>query len=63
MTPAEEKQILSLNERLSKEIQIELIETDHEKCSEMRQFCDELVERVAKILVKKEQGDPDEIPT
>ena len=62
MTPAEEKQILSLNERLSKEIQIELIQTDHEKSSAMRQFCDELVERVPKILVKKEHGDPDEIP-
>lgn len=62
MTPAEEKQILSLNERLSKEIQIEFLETDHEKSPAMRQFCDELVQRVPKILIKREQGDPDEIP-
>jgi glutaredoxin len=62
MTPAEENQILTLNERLSKEIQIELIETDHEKSLAMRQFCDELVQRVPKIFVKKEQGYPDEIP-
>ncbi len=62
MTPAEEKQILILNERLSKEIQIELIETDHEKSPEMRQFCDELVQRIPKLIVKKEPGDPDEIP-
>lgn len=62
MTPAEEKQILALNERLSKEIQIELIQTDHEKSPAMRQFCDELVQRVPKIRVKNEQGDPDEVP-
>ena len=62
MTPTEEKQILTLNERLSKEIQIELIETDHQKSPAMRQFCDELVQRVPKIRVKNEQGDPDEFP-
>lgn len=62
MTPAEEKQFAVLNERLSKEIQIELIQTDHEKSPKMGQFCDELIQRVPKICVKKEQGDPDEIP-
>ena len=62
MNPAERKQFAVLNECLSKEIQIEIIETDHEKSPEIRQFCDELVQRVPKILIKKEQGDPDEIP-
>ena len=61
MTPAEEKQILTLNERLSEEIQIELIQTDHEKSPAIRRFCDELVQRVPQVRVKKEQGDPDEI--
>jgi hypothetical protein len=28
----------------------------------MRQFCDELIQRVPKIRVKRAQGDPDEIP-
>ena len=62
MTPSEEKQIAGLNERLSKEIQIELIETDHEKSPEMSQFCGELIQWVPKIRVKKEQGDPNGIP-
>jgi len=62
MTPAEEKQLALLNESLSKEIQIELIQTDHVKSPAMRQFCDELVQRVPKIRVKNELGDPDEIP-
>ena len=62
MTPAEKKQFAVLNGSLSKEIQIELIQTDHEKSSAIRQFCDELVQRVPKIRVKKEEGDPDEVP-
>ena len=62
MTPSEEKQITVLHERLSKEIQIELIETAHEKSIKIRQFCDRLVQLVPKIRVKKEEGDPDEVP-
>jgi alkyl hydroperoxide reductase subunit AhpF len=62
MTPSEEKQILTLNERLSKEIQIELIQTDHEKSPAIRKFCDELIQRVPKIRVKKEAGDPGAVP-
>jgi hypothetical protein len=62
MTPAEEKQIASLNERLSKEIQIEVIQTAHEKSLAIRQFCDQLTQLVPKIHVKKEEGDPDEVP-
>lgn len=62
MTPAEENQILTLNQRLSKEIQIELIQTDHVKSIDLKRFRDELVQRVPKIRVKNEQGDPDEIP-
>jgi glutaredoxin len=62
MTPAEKKQFAVLNERLSNEIQIELIQTDHEKSPAISQFCDELVQRVPRVRVKKEQGDPDEFP-
>lgn len=62
MTPSEEKQILTLNERLSKEIQIEFIQTDHEKSPAIKQFCVELIQRVPKIRVKKEAGDPGAVP-
>ena len=63
MTPAEKKQFAALNEQLSKAIQIELVESEHEKSSAIRQFCDELVQKVPKIRVKKEAGDPDEAPS
>ena len=62
MTPSEEKQLAVLNERLSKEIQIELIRTPHEKSPEMMQFCHELVQRVPKIHLREEEGDSDELP-
>lgn len=62
MTPSEEKQIKALNEKLTKEIQIELLQTDHAKSAAVRQFCDKLTQLVPKIIVKKEDGDPDEIP-
>lgn len=62
MTPAEKKQFAALNKSLSKQIQIGFIQTDHEKSSAIRQFCDELVHRVPRVHVKKEPGDPGEIP-
>jgi glutaredoxin len=62
MTPAEKKQFAILNERLSKEIQIELIESDHEKSPAIREFCDKIVQMVSKVRVKKEEGDPDDVP-
>jgi glutaredoxin len=63
MTPAEIKRFAELNESLSQDIQIELVESEHEKSPAIRQFCDELVQKVPKIRVKKEAGDPDEIPS
>jgi len=63
MTPAEKKQFAVLNEQLSKAIQIELVESDHEKSPAVKQFCDELAQEVPKIRVKKEAGDPDEAPS
>jgi len=62
MTPAEKKQFAALNKSLSKQIQIGFIQTDHEKSSAISQFCDELVHRVPRVHVKKEPGDPGEIP-
>ena len=62
MKPSEEKQIAVLNERLSKEVQIELIQTAHETSLKIRQFCDQLTQLVPKIHVKKEEGDSDEVP-
>jgi hypothetical protein len=62
MTPREEKQILTLNDRLSKDVQIGLVETEHEKTRSIRQFCDDLIQLVPKIRVIEEEGDPDEVP-
>ncbi|MGD8880445.1 MAG: thioredoxin family protein [Desulfobacterales bacterium] len=62
MTPLEEKQILTLNDMLSKEVRIGLVESDHEKSRTIKQFCDRLTQLVPKIRVKKEDGDLDEIP-
>ena len=62
MTPLEKKQILALNDRLSKDVQIALIETEHEKSGLIRQFCDDLIQLVPKIRVIEEEGDPEEVP-
>ena len=62
MTPHEEKQILTLNNTLSKEVQIGLVESDHKKSRALRQFCDRLTQIVPKIIVNKEDGDTDEVP-
>jgi alkyl hydroperoxide reductase subunit AhpF len=62
MTPYEKKQILTLNDMLSKDVQIGCIETEHKKSGPVRQFCDDLIQLVPKIRVIKEEGDPDEVP-
>jgi glutaredoxin len=62
MTPLEEKQILTLNNGLSKDVQISLVLTEHEKSGSIRQFCDDLIQLVPKIQVIQEEGDPDEVP-
>lgn len=62
MTPTEEKQLLTLNETLSRDIQISFIETDHQKSHAIQEFCDKLVQLVPKIRVKKEEGDSGQAP-
>jgi len=62
MTPLEKKQILTLNDTLTKESHIALIESEHKKSHPLRQFCDKLTQLVPKIIVKKEDGDTDEVP-
>ncbi len=62
MTPLEEKQIATLNETLQKKIQIKCLLSDHEQSHAIRRFCDNLSQRVPKIRVKKETGDPNEMP-
>ena len=62
MTPSEQKQIARLNQKLTREIQIELIQTDDEKSAAISQFCEKLSQLAPKIVVKKEDGDTDEIP-
>jgi hypothetical protein len=63
MTPHEEKQILTLNDMLSKQVRIGLVETQHEKSGLIRQFCEDLIQLVPKISVVDEEGDPAEVPT
>ena len=62
MTPHEKEQLLTLNDMLSKDIQIGLVVTKHEKSGLTRQFCDDLIQLVPKIRVIEEEGDPDEVP-
>ena len=62
MTPYEKKQILTLNDVLSKDIQIGLIVTEHEKSELIRQFCNDLIQLVPQIRVIEEEGDPDAVP-
>ena len=62
MTPAEEKQIATLNQTLSGEIQITCRHTDHEHSDAIVQFCDHLNRQVPAIRIKKESGDPDDMP-
>jgi glutaredoxin len=56
------KQLLTLNNGLSKDVQIGLVETEHEKSGSIRQFCDDLIQLVPKVRVIEEEGDPDEVP-
>jgi glutaredoxin len=62
MSPHEKKQLLTLNETLSKKIQIGVIETDHEKSRSIKQFCDTLSQMVPKIRIRQEEGDSNEPP-
>jgi len=62
MTPYEKMQLLTLNDVLSKDIQIGLVVTKHEKSGSIRQFCDDLIQLVPKVRVIEEEGDPDEVP-
>ena len=62
MTQHEEKQILTLNDLLSKDIQIGLVVTEHEKSGLIREFCSDLSQLVPKIRVMEEEGDPEEVP-
>lgn len=62
MTPAQIKQFAALNKKLSNEIQIKCLRTDHEQTDPIEQFCDNLGKEVPKIRIQKETGDSDEMP-
>ena len=62
MTPAQIKQFAALNKKLSNEIQIKCLRTDHEQSDPIEQFCDNLGKEVPKIRIQKETGDSDEMP-
>ena len=62
MTPAQIKQFAALNKKLSNEIQIKCLRTDHEQSDPIEQFCDNLGKEVPKIRIQKETSDSDEMP-
>lgn len=62
MTTAQIKQFAALNKKLSNEIQIKCLRTDHEQSDPIEQFCDNLGKEVPKIRIQKETGDSDEMP-
>jgi hypothetical protein len=62
MTINEKKQILELNDILAAEVIISLNDTEHEKSTDLKAFCNNLIRLVPKIQIKKYEGEPDEIP-
>jgi hypothetical protein len=62
LTPYEKRQIVALNQTLSRKMEISLIETDHESSRSIRRFCDTLSQLVPKIRIKHHEGGSNELP-
>lgn len=63
-TPLEEEQILNLNNRLSHDITISRIDSEHPNNKAFKQFCDGLSHRVPKVKIEQvedSQGQPPQI--
>jgi len=58
----EKKQILNLNEKLSRDITIGLVDSKHPSSQAFRKFCDGLSRLVPKIKIKNEQDSPEMPP-
>ncbi len=61
--PLEEKQILSLNERLSQPVAITLYHTGHKTDARFSAYCDALSRMVPSIRIVVEQAAADELPS
>ena len=62
MTPAEEKLIRKVTEKISQPIKLTLFETEHEKNKEFIFFCEKLSQLVPQIQFVKVDGDPRSAP-
>lgn len=61
-TALEEKQILKLNDRLSRDITIGLVDSDHPHFNTFKEFCHNLSQLVPGIKIAKEDGSPEQAP-
>jgi len=61
-TPLEEKQIIKLNHRLSKDIAIGLVASRHTSSRLFQEFCKEFTRLVPKIKISKVDADPQDPP-
>jgi len=62
LTPYEKRQIVALNQTLSRKVEISVIETDHECSRSIRRFGDTLSQLVPKIRIKHHEGESNELP-
>ena len=61
-TAIEEKQILKLNDRLSREITISLVDSEHPHYNAFKKFCDNLSRLVPGINIEKDGESPKQPP-
>jgi glutaredoxin len=61
-TTVEEKQILALKRRLSRDITISVVAAEHNSSRLLQEFCDTLADWVPQIKIKKEDGRPQQLP-
>ena len=61
-TVLEEKQILKLNDQLSGDITISLVESEHPQNKAFEEFCDNLSHLVPKVKIAKEEYSAEQLP-
>ena len=62
ITDLEEKQILKLNERLTREITVSLVKSEHPHFQAFQDFCDKLTQLVPMIKIAKDGETPEKPP-
>ena len=61
-TVLEEKQILKLNDQLSGDITISLVDSEHPQNKAFEEFCDNLSHLVSKVKIAKEEYSAEQLP-